>query len=291
VSTERWTMLAALGIALLVAFGCTVPIPSPPGEPLCDSETEAYLSEIDPVLTEWQDTVELAQATARIGLSPVVQDLQSLRRRAAEATAPTCAQDASGLLVIGMDEVIAGFIDFMGESADVIVKARLAAGALEITTAKQQLDALATGIPAPIDSDHEGRAQSTTQAVEEARQLSHEIDTAFSQAALSEDYFDFCHRVGDWATRAQALKAWHAESATPHNPHLQAARIWLGMGFTDCAQSTDAFVSWCQAPSQTLTAMDCWERSSCLSAVEQQGRFAFTIVRAEAEIDAYGGPH
>jgi hypothetical protein len=291
VSTKQWTMLGALGPALLIAFGCTLAVPSPLGEPLCHSETEAYLSEIELVLTEWQDTVELAQATARIGLSPIVQDLQSLRRRAAEATAPTCAQDASGLLVIGMDEVIAAFIDFMGESSDVIVQARLAAGALEITTAKQQLDALAMGIAAPIDSDDEGPAQSTTQALEEARQLSQEIDTAFSQAALSEDYFDFCHLVGDWATRAQALKASHAASGTPQNPHLQAARIWLGMGLSDCAQSTDAFASWCQTPSQTLTAMDCWELSSCLSAVEQQGRFAFTIVRAEAEIDAYGAPY
>lgn len=290
-SRKQWIVIAVLGLAVVVVLGCNVFPSELGGLGACQPQTETYLSEIEPVLTEWQDTVDVADSTARIALSPVVQDMQRLRRDAADVAAPSCAHDASGLLIIGMDDVVAGFVDFMGESGDVVVERQLTAGILEIATARGQLDALAMGMPAPTDPDGDSYGECARRVIDDAHPLSDEIRNTFSQAALSRDYSDFCQRVGDWVRRADRLKTAHAECPVSQTSHLQAARIWLEMGYSDCAESINSFGSWCQRGPQTLTATDCFARDGCHSALEQQNGFALSITRAEGEIDRFGATH
>jgi hypothetical protein len=117
---------------------------------LCQSDTQDYLDQVRPLMVEFSDTMQIANSTARIALGPIIQDMQRIRREVSNIQAPSCAQHASGLLISGMDGVVEGFIDFMGDTSDSVVERELSQGLTDMNNGLDQLIALASGQSTPV---------------------------------------------------------------------------------------------------------------------------------------------
>jgi hypothetical protein len=131
----------------------SIPTWTPTSRPVsdsCRSDTLRYINRIQPLMAEFSDTMEVAGSTPRIALSPIIQDLQRIRRDIIDVPAPDCAQRAANLLISGMNNVINGFVDFVGEAGDATVEREISQGVLEMTNGFDQLSALASGKPTPI---------------------------------------------------------------------------------------------------------------------------------------------
>jgi hypothetical protein len=175
-SRNQWIVLTVLGLGVAVVCGClgamvlfylaggypaqtAAPVepadtPAPRGtstpttprvSALCQAGTQDYLGQIHPLLEEWDDAVEVADSTARIALSPIVRDLQGIKRDVEDVAVPDCARHGSGLLIDGMDSVIDSFIAFMSEESDSVVSRYFSEGCEGMTMGLQELTALAEG--------------------------------------------------------------------------------------------------------------------------------------------------
>lgn len=83
----------------------------------CSLETVSpYIKETESLLRQWDDGVSLAESTSRIALSPVVNNLQTLRRDALSLDAPDCASFLRDLQDIFMSYEIDAFLAFMQEA-------------------------------------------------------------------------------------------------------------------------------------------------------------------------------
>lgn len=188
-SRNQWLIVAVLGLAVAMVLGClgafalltltdgfptetsgpAQPIDTPTPRPtntstpprvsaVCQSHTKDYLAQIEPLLAEWQDAVELADSTARIALSPMVRDMQRIRREIEDIPPPDCAQHGRSLLISGMDSIIDAFIDFMGDAPDATVSRKLERGFEQMTKGLEELSSLAMGripttntpVPSPV---------------------------------------------------------------------------------------------------------------------------------------------
>lgn len=135
---------------LETATPTATPSPPPPTEtPLvsaqCQAETSAYLARIRPLIAEWKDTFDVAIATSRIALAQPIQEMQRIRRDIAAVSAPQCAQNGATLIVTGLDNLIAEFIDFMGGASMNDVEPRMVLALDLIATGSDELIALASG--------------------------------------------------------------------------------------------------------------------------------------------------
>jgi hypothetical protein len=121
----RLTATAAGGRAAQVAAPRT-PVPTAPAavsqptpaapSPCNAGERRILLSRIQETQT-WTDTVQLADATPRIGLAPVIAKLQDLRRQAQVQRSdwPPCAAHAYDLWLQAMDAEIASRLAFSAQ--------------------------------------------------------------------------------------------------------------------------------------------------------------------------------
>jgi hypothetical protein len=78
-------------VLVLFLMGCgtpgpiATPAPTVTPTPGCDpARTTTFLDDLEALLEEWDDTNALARSTARISLSPVIRDLQDIKRRVGE---------------------------------------------------------------------------------------------------------------------------------------------------------------------------------------------------------------
>lgn len=76
-------------------------------------EVDAFLDELNQVIDQWTDTEARAYATSRIALSPVVGELQELRRQARSIYYPDCVRPLAGWTFIAMDQTIDAMLLFM----------------------------------------------------------------------------------------------------------------------------------------------------------------------------------
>jgi hypothetical protein len=116
----------------------------------CQILTEEYIHKVEPLLTEFGDTVKIANSTPRISLPPVIQELQQLRRSISDIPAPRCALGAASLLVTSLDEIINAMISFLGDESEKSISRQFDQGVLDMRNANEQLVALADGRPTPI---------------------------------------------------------------------------------------------------------------------------------------------
>lgn len=79
-------------------------------------------AKLDEVMSRWGDASVVAGSTARIALSSVVKDLQSIRREAEKLTVTPCLTRAQANMLVGMDAEILGYIKFMSNSKADITK-------------------------------------------------------------------------------------------------------------------------------------------------------------------------
>lgn len=86
-----------------------------------EREVDQFLHELDLLMTEWQDTLTLADSTPRIALSPLVDKMQTTRRAVKALAAPECGEYLQEMVVILMDLGTEGFLAFLQQQDDVYV--------------------------------------------------------------------------------------------------------------------------------------------------------------------------
>lgn len=85
----------------------------------CDLED--YTIVVEPLLTEWDDTIDIANQTPRMSLVNVISDLQDIKRQTDIAEIPECFEDSHSFLIKSMNFTIEGFLAFMGQEDDEVV--------------------------------------------------------------------------------------------------------------------------------------------------------------------------
>lgn len=91
--------------------------PTPTAVP-CSVQAAEFVADLEEYFDDWDDTVNLAESTSRIALSPVVSDLQALRREISDLDPPACAGDILAPYIEYTDYTIAGFLNFMENEPD-----------------------------------------------------------------------------------------------------------------------------------------------------------------------------
>lgn len=118
--------LSFLLIAIIIS-GCSGSFgfgPTPTPDPCSPTEIKKYIDSIDDVSRRFDDALQLALSTSRISLSPVVADLQTIRRDAEDLEVPECAIDAKGWLILYIDTTIEAFLNFMAQEPDSQVQSK-----------------------------------------------------------------------------------------------------------------------------------------------------------------------
>ena len=118
----RWLILIV--VLLLAACGAPIPTPTPAPTPTptpgCASDAvTAYLDDLNVLTSEWDDAVAVAGNTGRGMLSPVVQDMQRIRRGVNELETPCAEADAvRDVVAEWMGHIIDGYLSFMAQESD-----------------------------------------------------------------------------------------------------------------------------------------------------------------------------
>jgi len=90
-----------------------------------EDEVDNYLEELKGLLEEWDDTVDLAGSTSRMGLPSLIQDMQNMKRDARRLDRPECADYLQDLVIVSMESEINAFITFLGQESDTIVSRKI----------------------------------------------------------------------------------------------------------------------------------------------------------------------
>lgn len=105
--------------------------PTPTEEP-CSVQAASYIAETEKLFDDWDDAVQIAGSTSRIALSPVIMNLQEIRRQASDLVAPDCAQDVDNMMLDYMDAMIDAYISFASDKADYVIDANFGAANLKL---------------------------------------------------------------------------------------------------------------------------------------------------------------
>ena len=138
-----------LGQLAVAIVPTPTPTPVPTAEP-CYVQAQVFVQQVDSLLSEWDDTNELAGSTSRIALSPIIGQLQELRRRVYDTETPTCAGGVKQLLLDYMDNTIAAYLAFMAQEDDSVVEAAFEKALKSLNQFIEQYPKLKTGAP-PFD--------------------------------------------------------------------------------------------------------------------------------------------
>lgn len=98
--------------------------PTQTPDPCSASELVKYAEAIEDVSRRFDDAYNLANNTSRMSLSPVIGDLQEIRRDAQDLDVPRCALDTKTNLVNYMDAIIDAFLAFLAQEPDSVVSGR-----------------------------------------------------------------------------------------------------------------------------------------------------------------------
>lgn len=82
-----------------------------------------FLKATADTIDQFADVRKRANASPRISLSPVVGEMQDLRRQYKNSIAPACGERLQVLVVAAMDAEITTYIDFMSQQSDYVVQA------------------------------------------------------------------------------------------------------------------------------------------------------------------------
>ena len=135
-------------IPTVTPFPASTPVPtSTPGpspSPECAGpELDAFLQDLGELVEEWDDTQARGSNTARIALSPVIGELQKVKRKVGNLDAPWCAVEAQTLLVDYMEQVIKAFNLFMsGDWTDGQISMQFSIADRKLEAATQALEDL-----------------------------------------------------------------------------------------------------------------------------------------------------
>jgi hypothetical protein len=107
------------------------------GLPKCNAKD--FLKTSSDTIDKFYDATRRAEATSRIALSPIIGDMQQIRRDYKNLQHPSCADPYFQYIVAGMDDTIEAYISFMGQEGDWLVNVRLTSAANNFQRAKTEL--------------------------------------------------------------------------------------------------------------------------------------------------------
>lgn len=126
----RRGIVLGLSVFILATFACgqssSPSQPSGSGSSGCpDSQRIAFVRGLMDNVEGFSDTMTRADNTPRIALSPVIGEMQAIKRDMAGLSAPTCAKETQRLFVAWMEQEIKTFNMFMsGDYTDGQVSAQ-----------------------------------------------------------------------------------------------------------------------------------------------------------------------
>jgi hypothetical protein len=89
----------------------------------CSTEDAKLIKqELDPIIERFDDASSRGQSTSRIALSPVIGEMQEIRRDLGALELPPCAEKALKLSIRYMDRTIDGYLAFLGDEPDTTVE-------------------------------------------------------------------------------------------------------------------------------------------------------------------------
>lgn len=106
---------------------------------------EEYNAAVEPLLEEWDDAVDIANQTPRVGLPNVIPELQDIRLRTEDLEIEECFEDAHSFLVKYMNYTIDAFIAFMGQEDDSVVSQKFSLAQTNFETYLIKLDQAVEG--------------------------------------------------------------------------------------------------------------------------------------------------
>lgn len=142
-SRTQWTILAILIFAVIGVFCVggvvlySTNILAAVGLPRCNAKD--FLKTTSETIDKFYDATRRADATARIALSPVIGEMQQIRRDYKNLQHPDCADRYFQYVVAGMDDTIEAYISFMGQEGDWIVSVKLTSATDNFQRAKTEL--------------------------------------------------------------------------------------------------------------------------------------------------------
>jgi hypothetical protein len=104
--------------------------PSPTAQPSptpasCNEQSKNFNSESDVLLKKWDDTKKIADKISRLGLSPVISNLQEIEREAESIEVPQCALPVKDALIAYMNAQIEAYLSFLSLEPDATILAKL----------------------------------------------------------------------------------------------------------------------------------------------------------------------
>ena len=107
--------------------------------PTCESGLPAFAKTLDPLAREWDDANALANSTPRASLAVQIGNLQSVRRRVQDVSAPECGATLKQHLIGTMDATIAGYIAFLGQKPDTEVQGHFTTASSEMKAYQESI--------------------------------------------------------------------------------------------------------------------------------------------------------
>lgn len=149
---RRWMIalvlvLAACGGAEPTAPVASNPTPQPTATPDCKTTATTYKSAVSNLLIEWDDSVKLADKTARINLTPQIESLQAIRRRFNEIARPDCADVAHQHLMTSLESTIDGYLAFLADESTSTTMEYFSTSAYEMKLYENAIDSAIAGVP------------------------------------------------------------------------------------------------------------------------------------------------
>ena len=90
--------------------------------PCSPEEAISLQDSVKPRIEHFDDANQRASRTSRIALSPVLGELQDVKRQFNNITMPSCADEARSLMVKYMEAVIDAYLAFLADEPDSVVE-------------------------------------------------------------------------------------------------------------------------------------------------------------------------
>ena len=100
------TRLVLMSLLLATLLAACTPVS-------CSKQSKDFITKMEALFDDWDDSTNLASHTARIALSPVIAQMQSIRRQVNDLKAPQCAKHVQDELMAYMDKSIESYTAFM----------------------------------------------------------------------------------------------------------------------------------------------------------------------------------
>lgn len=141
---RRVIVLFALALTATLLVGCVFTVLFAPDGLLspqrrCARQVAAWQDEAQPHIEEWLDVVTLADNTSRMNLSPLIRDMQTIRRSVQDVEVPRCAVVAVTHLDSSMDWAIRAYTAFMAQEPSTAVSVFMRESTKELALFRREI--------------------------------------------------------------------------------------------------------------------------------------------------------